>query len=208
MSAAERIVISVGSERTSGVLHPSVDAVSSGAVLMVAGASGGLLGPAGIYHDLATQVAQDGIAALRLEYRRPNHLGDCIADVREAIAELGRRGGARIVLIGWSFGGAVVIAAGVQSEAVVGVVTIASQTYGTASIRFLAPKPLLLVHGTRDTVLSDICSRMLYAEAREPKELVLYAGDGHHIECHRAELLAKLHTWSRTVLAVAQPPAS
>jgi len=201
MPTGERIPIPSGAEQTYGMLDFAVGA--SGAVLMVAGAGGGLSGPSGIYEDLAVRLAQGGIAALRLQYRRPNYLGDCVTDVLAAIANLRQRGVARLVLVGWSFGGAVVIAAGAASETVVGVATISSQTYGTAAVRLLAPKPLLLIHGTHDTVLSDVCSRMLYAEAREPKELVLYEGDGHGIERCRGELLDKLLVWSRDVLTAA-----
>lgn len=60
-----------------------------------------------------------------------------------------------MALVGWSFGGAVVITAGARSSNVVGVATVASQTYGTDSVSSLAPKSLLLLHGTGDTCLSD-----------------------------------------------------
>src|SRR5262249_14735623 len=146
MPTADRIPIPSGAEQTYGLLDFAAGA--SSAVLMVAGAGGGLSRPSGIYEDLAVRLARGGIAALRLEYRRPNSLGDCITEVHAALDALQQRGVAQIVLVGWSFGGAVAIAAGAASEMVVGVATTASQTYGTAAVRFLAPKPLLLIHGT------------------------------------------------------------
>src|SRR6185437_7741494 len=113
------------------------------------------------------------------------------------LAWLAERHITRVALVGWSFGGAVVIRAGAASPAVVGVATIASQTYGTDAVSRLAPRSALFIHGSRDTVLPDICSRTLFAQAGQPKELVIYSGDGHGIELHRAELLEKLSMWAK-----------
>ena len=71
------------------------------------------------------------------------------------------------------------------------------QHHGTAS---LAPKSLLLLHGTADTTLPDTCSRQLYAAAGEPKKLVLYPGDNHGITHHAADMLDTLYRWSLELL--------
>lgn len=165
---------------------------------MVGGAGGGIHGPAASYEELANRLQGDGVSALRLDYREPNYLQECVYDVLAGIDALGREG---VVLVGWSFGGAVVISAGAASDTVAGVATVASQTYGTQAVRELSPtKSLLLIHGTADEVLPSYLARDLYARAGEPKELVLYPGDGHGIERHRSEMLEKLHGWSREVL--------
>jgi dienelactone hydrolase len=93
-----------------GILHP-VEA-ARGAIVMVGGAGGGVNGPAGIYEELATRLQREGIAALRLDYRHPNDLDECVRDVLAAIDFLHHEGVDRVVLLGWSFGGAVVITAG------------------------------------------------------------------------------------------------
>jgi dienelactone hydrolase len=165
---------------------------------MVGGAGGGIHGPAASYEKLATRLQGNGVTALRLDYREPNYLEECVYDVLAAIDALGREGVKRVVLVGWSFGGAVVINAGAASDAVAGVATVASQTYGAEAVRELSPtKSLLLIHGTADEVLPSYLTRDLYARAGEPKELVLYPGDGHGIERHRSEMLEKLYGWSR-----------
>ena len=105
-----------------------------------------------------------------------------------------------MILVGWSFGGAVVISAGAASGVVVGVATVASQTYGAGAVGELSPKSLLLIHGTADDVLPYGLSQYLYASAGEPKELVLYPDDNHGIERHRSEMLKKIHGWSRDLL--------
>lgn len=178
---------------------------ATGAAIMCGGAGGGTFGPSGVYADLAERLPAVGVTALRLDYRHPNVLHDCVADALAGIAYLERQGIRRVVLIGWSFGGAVVITAGTRSAAVVGVATVASQTFGAQAVSNLAPgRRLLLIHGTHDTVLSDLCSRQLYEQAGEPKELVLFQGDGHGIERHRAEMLDRLYTFCTDLLLPTQ----
>ena len=192
-----RIRTSRGAVR--GVVHAAEGA--RGAAVLVSGAGGGVKGPSGVYPALAERLRADGVTVLRLDYRKPNNLPECTYDVLAALDALGRRGVERAVLVGWSFGGAVVISAGAASERVVGVATVASQTYGTENVDELSPeKSLLLIHGTADQTLPAELSRQLYARAGEPKELVLYSSDGHGIERHRSKMLQKLHVWSRNLL--------
>ena len=182
-----------------GILHAADGA--RGAAVLVSGAGGGVVGPSGVYVDLADRLRADGVTALRLDYRKPNDLSECTYDLLAALDALGRGGVERTILVGWSFGGAVVISAGASSERVVGVATVASQTFGTEDVGELSPeKSLLLIHGTADRTLRAELSRHLYHRAGEPKELILYPGDGHGIERHRQELLEKLHGWSRNLL--------
>jgi len=57
--------------------HGPVDADQ--VVVMAGGAMGGLLGPAGgLYHDLGTRFAADGIGTMRVGYRKPNDLVRCV----------------------------------------------------------------------------------------------------------------------------------
>lgn len=182
-----------------GILYPVEGA--RGAAVMVGGAGGDTTGPAGIYDELAARLQADGAEALCLEYRTPNQLDECVYDLLAGIETLGQRGVERVVLVGWSFGGAVVISAGAESDAVVGVATVASQTYGAEAVGGLSPKKsLLLLHGTADRVLPYELSERLYARAGEPKELVLYSDDGHGVEGHRLEMLVKLRGWSGNLL--------
>jgi alpha/beta superfamily hydrolase len=191
-----KIRMAKGSVR--GILHRTESA--RGAIVMVGGAGGGINGPAGIYEELATRLQREGLAALRLDYRHRSDLDDCVHDVLAAIDFLHHEGVDRVVLLGWSFGGAVVITAGAMSDLVVGVATVASQTYGANAVADLSRKSLLLLHGTGDRTLPDSCSRQLYAEAGEPKKLVLYAGDNHGIAHHAADMLDTLYRWSLELL--------
>ena len=148
------------------------------AVLFCGGALGGLSGPMRVFERTAT--ATGGI---RLHYRRPGELDDCVNDVLLLAHLLERTGATRFVLVGHSFGGAVAIAAGVAlGGACAGVATLATQVPGAEDVAQLAGTPLLLIHGDRDGILPDMCSRYLYEEAGEPKELVIVPGEGHLFE--------------------------
>lgn len=150
------------------------------AVIWVGGAGGGLTGPArGMYPRLAAELARDGIASLRVDYRRPNDLIACVLDTLAGEAYLETLGFRRNILVGHSFGGAVVITAGAQTDAVIGVITLASQNADTELASELAPRALFCLHGTADTVLPNACSRDIFDRAHQPKRLEIYPGCGH-----------------------------
>jgi putative redox protein len=47
------------------------------------------------------------------------------------------------------------------------------------SVARVAPRPLLIMHGEEDDVVSPDDARVLYARAHEPKELVMLPKTGH-----------------------------
>ena len=74
-----------------GTLAVRVDPTAERVVIMCGGAMGGLLGPAhGTYQVLGDQFAEQGIATMRVGYRRPNDLDSCTHDLCAA-AELAAR---------------------------------------------------------------------------------------------------------------------
>ncbi|CAA9226585.1 MAG: hypothetical protein AVDCRST_MAG42-881 [uncultured Chthoniobacterales bacterium] len=181
---------------------PAGSATKQLGVVWVGGAGGGLDGPArGLYPAASEQLQQAGIASLRLHYRRPNELRDCVLDTLAGVAFLAREGATRVAVVGHSFGGAVVISAGASSPNIKAVVPMSSQTSGTELTPAVAPRPMLLIHGTNDDVLPDRCSRQIYAAAGEPKEIKLYPGAGHGLDEVRQELLDLLVRWIPEKLA-------
>jgi len=172
------------------------------AVIWVGGAGGGLDGPAGgLYPRLAGLLVGQGVASLRLHYRHPNDLIACIFDVLLGIEYLKKCGRGRVALVGHSFGGAVVISAGAVSQDVVAVAALSSQTRGAEYVNEISPRPLLLMHGTDDDVLSASCSHELYEQGGEPKELLLYPGASHSLDECRDGIDRDLTAWLRRVLA-------
>ena len=176
-------------------LHPA--AAGAAAVVWVGGAGGGLDGPAwGMYPRLAGQLAAQGIGSLRLHYRKPNYLEDCVIDTLLGVQYLVRQlGYGAVALVGHSFGGAVVVSAGALSDEVVAVVAMSSQTYGTDLAPRVSPRPLLVLHGTADEILSDACSKNIYDRAQEPKENLLYPGCRHGLDECRDQVDADVVRW-------------
>ncbi|MGE3537917.1 MAG: alpha/beta fold hydrolase [Candidatus Tectimicrobiota bacterium] len=184
------------------ILHQSPEAQHG--VIFVCGARGGFAGPGnGVYTQLAEGLRQEGIASLRLHYRHPNVLPECILDVLAGVAYLQHEGSQPVVLVGHSFGGAVVIAAGTVTPQVAGVVALAPQTYGARLAGQLAPRPLLVVHGTADTRLPSTCGVQIYDWAQEPKQLVLYEGAEHRLEECATALEELLRQWIPATLRAA-----
>ena len=174
--------------------HPGDE--NSPAILWVFGAGGGLGGPAGgVYERLAKKLTPRFFASLQLDYRYPGDLQACTLDVLAGIECLATVGHSRVVLVGHSFGGAVVINAGAVSEKVIGVAAMSSQLDGTDRITDIAPRPVLLVHGAADEVLPDSCSRMLKERAVGPVELKIYPKCGHGLDDCRDQLDRDLTDW-------------
>jgi alpha-beta hydrolase superfamily lysophospholipase len=187
---------------TPAILHAFPEAQHG--VLWVCGARGGFGGPGqGTYARLAEGLRHKQIASLRMSYRYPNVLHECLLDVLAGVTYLQHRGAAPVVLVGHSFGGAVVIAAGVVHPHVAGVVALAPQTYGAQMAGQLAPRPLLVVHGKADTRLPYACGVHIYDWAQEPKQLILYEGAEHRLDECAAALEQLLTQWIPTTLHAA-----
>jgi len=192
-----RVLLTTTRGEIRAVLHPSPD--QPGAVIYLGGALGGFEGPADdIYPRLARRLLP-AVSGLRLHYREPGEFQECVLDVLAGVSFLRGVGAGPIALVGHSFGGAVVIKAGELSEAVVGVVALSSQLYGTRTVERLG-KPLLLVHGMRDGVLDHAASEDIHARAQEPKRLVLYADADHRLTQCAAELEELLVSWLTDVV--------
>jgi uncharacterized protein len=75
------------------------------------------------------------------------------------------------------------------------VVAISSQLAGAHVVGELAPRPLLLIHGTADAILSHESSQALYERARDPRTLKLMPGADHRFGAHGDELLETVRAW-------------
>ena len=165
-------------------------------VITGGGGMGSLLGPAGgLYHDLGEQFAPDGIATIRVGYRRPNHLPYCVHDLAAA-CDLAVQGGAKgVVTVGHSFGGAVAIQAAIAFGALArGVVTLATQSAGCEDAEQLGDTPLLLCHGTSDEILPAQTSEVVRMIAGQG-DLRFFPGAGHLLDEARTELRELLYEW-------------
>ena len=192
------VAISTSRGEIAGILHPCEG--EPAAAVYVGGALGGFDGPARkIYRRLASALAaperDGGLTGLRLHYRRPGEFQECVLDALAGLSFLKGIGARRAAVVGHSFGAAVAIKAGELSELVTGVAALSSQLYGTRSVERLAPKSLLLAHGTADGMLDCAASRDIYDRALEPKRLVLYDGADHSLASCADELFELLRAW-------------
>jgi pimeloyl-ACP methyl ester carboxylesterase len=165
------------------------------AAVCVSGAIGGFDGPAKLYARLGADLPAREVTIARLNYRQPNEFGECVLDTMAALMFLKATGTSRAAVIGHSFGGAVAINAGSLSPLVSTVVAISSQLAGAHTVGELAPKPLLLIHGTADTMLPHRCSEMLFERASEPKTLKLFPDAGHRLIEVGDDLMTLVSEW-------------
>lgn len=175
------------------ILHPVEG--GSGAVICVGGAMGGLDGPAGgLYGRLPALLIEAKVTVLRLNYRDSNKFEECVLDTLAGCSFLKGIGASAVVLVGHSFGGAVVIKAGELAPIVRAVASLSPQLFGTRQVEEL-DKPLLLIHGMEDHVLSHEASEDIYRRANEPKRIVLLAGTGHSLAESKDEVERLLASW-------------
>ncbi len=172
-----------------------------GAALFVGGAGGEWAGPGDdVYGRLGHGLVADGVSSLHVRFRQPGTFSESVLDVMAGLSLLQGLGASRVALVGISFGAAVVIHAAVLSPHLVrGVAALSCQLTGTERVAEVSPRPLLLVHGTADQIIDKASAELIYGNAVEPKELVLYEGAGHGLgQCQDElyELLrARLVEW-------------
>ena len=169
---------------------------------------GGLLGPAGgLYQVLGVELARQGIATLRVSYRRPNDLDACCLDVAAAVQLAVGNGAERVVAMGHSFGGAVAVRVGVAlPQFVAGVVTFATQSAGCEVAGGLDGRPFLLFHGDRDEIL-PLDASAIVRDIAGTGELVVLPNDGHLLAKSADVLRERLLEWIPAVLAGEPPPS-
>lgn len=175
--SAYRLLLHTTRGDIQGILHPVEGGTD--ALVCLGGAMGGLDGPAGrLYARLPAILAEGRVTVLRLDYRRPNDFLECVLDSLAGCSFLQGVGATGLALMGHSFGGAVAVRAGQLFPPVRAVLALAPQTYGTQDVAALA-RPLLLVHGTGDGILSSMASEDIYRRAADPRRIVLFEEDDH-----------------------------
>ena len=207
----EKLELRLGTTR--GEIRALLDVAEGGttAVITCSGAMGGdheVLGPADkVYERLAGALPSQGVTVMRIHYRIAGELGDCVLDVLGAASFLTRVGAEKIVLIGHSFGGAVVIKAAEISPAINAVASLSPQLFGARHVDRLGEqgKPILLIHGTSDAILPHQASEIIYEKALEPKRMVLMENGGHGLQEDPELVFSELSTYIQAIDSGAAP---
>ena len=188
-----------------GALHPCEG--KSGCAIFIGGAAGGGGdGPAGgVYLRLGRELVAEGVTSLRVGYRDPGEFNECVLDTLAACSFLKGIGAERAVIVGHSFGGAVAIKAGGLAPLATAVAALSSQRFGTAEVGSLG-KPLLLVHGSADSVLLPRASEDIFERAGEPKRLVILEGAGHGLSEAADEVHSLLRDFITDAVGTAGDP--
>lgn len=184
MNDYESVTIDSRFGRIDARLFAAPETPPKAAAIWVGGVGGNWDSPArSLYPHLGKALTSDGITSLWVNYRHPGVLGESVLDVLAATVVAESLGVAAIALVGWSFGGAVVIAAAASSPLVRAVATISTQSYGAAeAVSLIENCAILLLHGAADNVLPVSCSKQVHALAREPKQLIVLPGAGHALD--------------------------
>ncbi len=166
-------------------------------VILVGGIGGNFDSPAkNLYPKLAIKLSQEGINALRVQFRYPTDLEESVQDVLVGAEFLNSEGVLALGLVGHSFGGVVVIQASTKLDTAKAVVTLATQSYGGDVVADLpAHTSIMLIHGSDDETLSPQNSSRLYDIAREPKELHILEGNGHGLVESADEVFRLVYSW-------------
>jgi alpha/beta superfamily hydrolase len=171
------------------------------AIVFVPGSRGGFAGPGnGIYADVANALAADGIASIRVNYRKPADLDECTLDALASVWHLSNLGYVRMAIVGHSFGGAVAISTARYSTHIRGVAALSSQSHGAEDVVILPPRPLLIIHGDRDIIIPPATAHKIYDWAWEPKRLEMFPGAEHGLRECRDEIRDLLVEWLPTAL--------
>ncbi len=166
-------------------------------VIFVGGIGGNFDSPAkNLYPKLATKLSSQGISALRVQFRFPTLLEESVQDVLAGAKFLHTEGVEALGLVGHSFGGAVVIQAGIALDWAKTVVTLAAQSFGAGSVdKLAAHASILLIHGADDETLSPTNSQIIFDKAQGHKKLEILAGNRHALDESADEVLSIAHDW-------------
>lgn len=195
-SSSISLTISTARGPVKGQWRPS--SVTHAGAILLSNSDNALAGPSDLFYDLAGRL-QRNASVLHLEVGHGS-LEDRLFTLLSALSALRRQGIERMALIGWGSGATLALAAAATSESVTGVTALAPSVAVADLIPDIAPRKLLLMHGSADSVAPASASRLLYARALEPRELIIYPGEGHDFSIYRDEVVDKLTAWTRSLL--------
>lgn len=185
--------------------QPEQSQLPATAILWLGDAVGGFDSPAGgAYDRLAERFQALGVASLRMQYRNPSDHAGSGLDALVGAFLLVNQGFERIAVVGHGLGALGAVQVGLTFPAVAGVAAIAPHPAAVDGIDLLAPKPLLVMHGTADEVVRTDVSREMLAKAHEPKRIYYYQGADHGLTQAADAAETDLTEWLNETLGLGQ----
>lgn len=151
-------------------------------VIMVGGVGGDFQTPAdSLYPHLCEYFKGIGISSLNIKFRNVGNLPESVIDVLVGIEFLKSENIKTFGMIGYSFGGAVVVQAAFNENKVKTIVLIATQSFGLSPISVLPrDTSVFLIHGEEDEKIPPEISVYAYEQAHEPKRIEIFDTKASH----------------------------
>lgn len=144
---------------------------------------------------LPRDLAEHGIGSLRIDYRSPGDCAQCAIDALLACQYLDDEGVSDVLLVGWSFGASVAIAAGSVARIVRGVAAVSPIDVPDCCVRRMCRKPLLVITGEGNDLASADCVRRVLLDSESHARLLTYPGQRHGLWGVRERVRADLLDW-------------
>lgn len=151
-------------------------------IILVGGAGGDFQTPAhNLYPHLGEFFKETGVSSLHVKFRKTGNLAESVIDVLVGIEFLKSENIKAFGMIGYSFGGAVVVQAAFNETDVKTIVLISTQTSGLNPISFLPKETsVFLIHGEEDEVIPPELAVQVYEQAHEPKRIEIFDTKASH----------------------------
>jgi alpha/beta superfamily hydrolase len=151
-------------------------------IVLVGGMGGGFQTPAdSLYPRLGEYFKETGVSSLNIKFRETGNLSESVTDVLVGIEFLKSEGIRTFGLIGYSFGGAVVVQAAFNETDVKTLVLISTQSYGIDPISFLPKETsVFIIHGEEDEIIPPEIAVQVYEQAHEPKRVEIFDTKASH----------------------------
>ncbi|MCE5199466.1 MAG: dienelactone hydrolase family protein [Armatimonadota bacterium] len=195
----KRLVFRTTRGEFDAVLHGS--SRTGKGIIMLGGDRAGVDSPSDVYLNLASRLMEEGITSLRLSFRDSEDCVQCGIDTLAALQYLDDESVGDVLLLGWSFGGAVALAAGSLARNVRGVAVISTLDDVDCCYKRLGPKPVLIVHGEIDDISPVEWPKRIYDRLTGPRRLIIYPGAGHDLREVREQLVSDIRDWVTGILA-------
>lgn len=170
---------------------------STKAIIWFGGVGGGWDTPAqGLYPEMSQRLTETNITSLRLRFRFPGQIEECVSDALAAVDFLTGQGHQKITIGGHSFGGAVAVLTAQLRNNIRGLIMLAAQSYRAETIGQIKQDcTSLFIHGMKDRILAFEASRHLHRLAKEPKEIHLLPEDGHNLDESHEKVHELVYSW-------------